>query len=290
MARSAVAHAENHDEYERDQARLVQAWRHEFLHVAMMSAFVTMGCNAIANHDKLSGLSLLENNLPAEPAIDRAIHHGLLAISSRYNPAFFAAQEAYLKCTEAIAIFKEIRCLSMQDSDVLANDTSLEQLRAAWQETSRACLVALQVFDHNGLVRQSPSATTSLDNQCPMRLMQLLRAASAGETLASSGLELSRGQLPSWVQRRRWDRHNVAIACTIETRGSQLNARIRNISLGGALLESVSVLPRGARLKISAADGWMFHACVIWWRDRSAGIKFDEQLSHTHPLIRAVEN
>ena len=290
MALPAIALARDDEEFERDQLRLVHAWRHEFLHTAMMSAFVTMACNAVAGSSDAAGLVAIASNLPQEPAIDRAIHHGHLGFSSRYNPAFFAAQEAYMKCSDAIAIFRDVSVLDGAHIDRFKKSAALAQLANVWRQTSHACLKALEVFDHNGLLRQPPVEATSLDSQCPMRLMQLLRAASAGETLASSGLEQSRGQLPSWVQRRRWDRYNVAIACTIETRGGYFEARIRNISLGGALLENMPLLPRGTRLKVSAMDGWLFHASVIWWRERCAGIKFDEQLQPTHPLIAAVEN
>ena len=285
MASAATAYARDQAAYDHDQTRLVQAWRHEFLHVSMMAAFVTMACTAAAGQPEPRGLQSVEANLPDEPAIDRAIRHGLLAISSRYNPAFFAAQEAYLQCNHAVRLFKEILVIATLDLEAQPSLAAYVRLADAWRATSRSCLVALEVFDHNGLLRQIPAPGTSLDSQCPLRLMQLLRAASAGETLASSGLEGRRGQLPAWVQRRRWGRQNIGLKCTIEIKGDCFDASIRNVSLGGALLDGMPPQPRGTRLVIAAQEGWMFHASVIWCRGESTGVKFDEQLPYNHPLI-----
>jgi PilZ domain len=121
-----------------------------------------------------------------------------------------------------------------------------------------------------------------------LRLMQLLRAASAGETLSSSGLDSSRDQLPSWVQRRRWQRKDVALACTIETKGGYVSATIRNVSLGGALIYGVAPLLRGTCLVVTTKEAGKLHASVMWCRDGSAGIKFDEQLDFDHPLLTST--
>jgi PilZ domain len=288
MASTACSAVADQAEYDSDQARLLQAWRHEFLHVAMMSAFVTMGCTAAAGQDNGNGLLAMEANLPDEPAIERAIRHGILAISSRYNPAFFAAQEAYSECSRAVALFKTTKKLANQDSGGALTMIKRLELSKAWRGASRCCLTALQVFDHNGLLRQTPFAEASIEQQCPLRLMQLLRAASAGETLESSGLDNSRDQLPSWVQRRRWQRKDVALACIIESKGGYVTATIRNASLGGALIGGVPLLLRGARLVVTMKDAGKLHASVMWCRDGLAGIKFDEQLDFDHPLLAST--
>jgi hypothetical protein len=53
--------------------RLQKVWSHEFLHVAMMTAFATMGCNRLAAKGSPAGMAAVEGNIPDEPAVHRAI-------------------------------------------------------------------------------------------------------------------------------------------------------------------------------------------------------------------------
>lgn len=261
--------------------RLIEAWRHEFMHVAMMSAFVTMGCNALAENASLNGIAAVEINLPEEPALYRAISQGLLEMPRRYGAALMAAQIAYDHLGIALNVFQE--ALEHQQPERPVIPVGLANV---WRAACREFLTALDVFDAYGLLRVDTQRGTTLKNQCPMRLMQLLRAANGGETLASSGtVHGSPEALPDWVQRRRWDRRAVNIKCMIALRGGSKPAVIRNLSMGGALLDEVPALVRGARVVLTLETGRQLDAQVMWSRGATAGVKFDDQLLLDDPLI-----
>jgi PilZ domain len=275
--------------FDASEVRLMEAWRHEFMHVAMMSAFVTMGCNVLAENGSLGGLAALQSNLPEEPAIYRAIRQGLLEVPARYTSALSSAQTAYDQLGSALPIFRAALMQAPLGPRV-GSGLPAEDLAAAWRSTCQAFLSALTVLDASGLLRTRSPTGTSLSHQCPLRLMQLLRAASAGETLASSGLVADAdSQLPDWVQRRRWDRRNVNLKCTLAIRGGTIEAVIRNISMGGALLDGVPLLIRGSRAIVTTESGRTLEVSVMWSRERAAGVKFEQQLLYSDPLVVSDE-
>jgi len=84
--------------------RLIKAWSHEFLHVAMMSAFVALGCNAMKRDQRARLLVEIDANLPEEAAIHRAIRQGLLTLPTRYAAAQVIVQYAYLHGTRRLPL------------------------------------------------------------------------------------------------------------------------------------------------------------------------------------------
>ena len=275
-------------------ARLIEAWRHEFLHVAMMSAFVTMRCNALGPNSGGDALELVESNVPEEPAVYRAIRQGLLDVQPMYSAALFAAQTAYEALTNAIGVLKSVRAQSSGRLSAVVPGVSNARLAEAWRAASNAFLCAVEVFERTGLLPDVARADRSVKVQCPRRLMQLLRAAGAGETLEQSGLApkssalLPADTLPDWAQRRRWDRLHFNMKCSVAAKGSSCPATIRNISLGGALLDGAPTLARGSRIVISTGTGRRLAASVMWSRDSMLGVKFDDQLLHNDPLIETA--
>ena len=286
MTQTARADATDHAELDREQTRLIAAWRHEFLHAAMMTAFVTMRCADVARQVDLAGLDAIDAHLPQQPAIDRAIRQGLLQVSSRFSPAFFAGRAAYKTLEVALAEFSVAHAGARYELTGIDPVATLANLRSYWQEASLSFAQALTVFDHNGLLHMNPEHDHTLNSQCPRRLMQLLRAAGKGETLAINGADNVAGQLPVWVQRRRWLRRNCNLKCSVATKGSSFAAVIRNVSLGGTLLDGVPDLTRGTAVLILIGDNRKLPASVIWSQDRTAGIKFDSELAYDDPLIR----
>ena len=254
---------------DRDQARLIEAWRHEFLHVAMMTAFVTMGCTAATEQDVAAALANAETHVPAGPAIHRAVRQGLLHISTRFDPAYFAAQDGYDRLDIAISALRAARTEAESGRIVDAARLSL-----LWRETSQSLANVLDVFDRNGLLPGFELPDTSLDVQCPRKVLKLLRVAARGETMSSLRTGAPDGTLPGRVQRRRWNRRNVNLPCSVETRGRFVEASIRNIAQSGALLDGVVELPRGTQLVVTTGDGRKLPASVIWCHARAVGIRF----------------
>ncbi len=271
-------------DYDDSELRLIKAWSHEFLHLAMMSAFVGMGCNAAARDNRVSGLRQIEPNLPEAPAIYRAIRQGLLALPQRYAPALLAAQTAYGAVAIAINDFNNVQALHEKAGYVLPQ--VLEDLANHWRSAAISLQQALDVFDDSGLLRSYSASGASLDTQFPLRIQQLLTTAANGETFLSSGLVVAcRGELPDWVERRRWDRQNFNQKCKVTVRGTTYEATIRNISLGGALLSGMPSLIRMTPVTIEIECGRQLQASVMWAREHSLGVTFDQQLLHNDPLV-----
>jgi PilZ domain len=288
MPQTLSAYAACQDQADQDQTRLIEAWRHEFLHVAMMTAFVTMHSADARDNPTAAELEGIESTVPADPAIDRAVRQGHLEISSRYAPALFAAQSAYDNLYTATATLA-VAAAQARGAATAVPPVAFVVVRQHWRSTSRSFLQAMSVFDHNGLLHLNPDSGSALKTQCPMRLMQLLRAASAGETIVSSGVGAAAGQLPEWVQRRRWDRRDVNLQCSVDSKGGFFIASIRNISHGGALLDGVLALPRGTSLRLTVGGGRRLNASVMWHRDQTMGIKFDAELLPDDVLVKALE-
>jgi hypothetical protein len=284
MTRLATALASEASQTNGDQTRLIEAWRHEFLHVAMMTAFVTMHCAAARDNPTAAELAEIESTVPAEAAIDRAIRQGHLEISSRYAPALFAAQAAYDYLNTAVTSLTAAASQA-RGTQPAAPPVAFVVVSQHWRVAARGFLQAMTVFDHNGLLHLNPASGSALSTQCPMRLTQLLRAACAGETLASSGIGAGSGALPQWVQRRRWDRRDVNLQCSVESKGTFFIAAIRNISFGGALLDGVLALPRGTGVTLSVTGGRRLAASVMWCHERVMGIKFDAELLPDDELV-----
>lgn len=268
------------------EQRLIEALRHEFLHVAMMTAFVTMGCNAIGKTANDDVLASIEAHVPEEPAIFRAIRQGLLDVQAQYASAVFAAQGAYDALSNAIEALAEARAQHSGRLSAVAAGHAPPQLAAHWRAACQAFLHALEVFEVNGLLRTLAQNSGSIVTQCPMRLRELLRLACRGETLEVPADPAQRGDaLPEWVQQRRWDRRQINMKCTLTVRGASYAASLRNISLGGALIDGVPVIPRGTQVVVTTDQGRSLKGSVMWARDKSIGVKFDEQLMHDDPLV-----
>ena len=95
MNRTVRQAAQPAPDFASGDARLVEAWRHEFLHVAMMSAFVAMGCNNLVRDASGAAIVAIDGNLPEEPAVYRAIRQGLLELPDHFEAPMLAAQAAY---------------------------------------------------------------------------------------------------------------------------------------------------------------------------------------------------
>lgn len=265
-----------------DERRLAEAWSHEFLHVAMMSAFVAMGCNTLALRRSPAGMAAIEGNIPDEPAIHRAIRQGLLDLPTGHDPLLTSVERAYAAMDRAI---REFRAVQYAPAEQLTPE-ELDRLAAYWREAIELLLVALEHFATRNLVRPAEPSPTTIQERCPRRIRSLLSDAISGDIVNSESRSLSQGgPLHHRLQRRRWNRKDLDLPCRVESRGASLSATVRNISLGGALLSGVPFLIRGTPVCVTLECGRSLDATVMWARDDKAGIKFASQLMFNDPLI-----
>lgn len=266
------------------ELRLIKAWSHEFLHVAMMSAFVALGCNAMKRDQRTQMLIEIDANLPEEAAVDRAIRQGLLSLPIRYAASQFIIQDAYRLVASAVEAFEAIRAKFENAQPIKPVD--LNDLAEIWQRAAQELNHALTIVDESGLLGAEKATSATLPLQGPERIGQLLKIAASGETMASSGMTGSaKGEMPNWVERRRWERQDSDMACTVTAMGVRHEARIRNVSLGGALIDGIPQLQRLTPVTVVTETGRTLTAAVMWWRDESIGIKFDQQLLYNDAMI-----
>ena len=262
--------------------RLQKAWGHEFLHIAMMSAFVAMGCNGLAQKGSAAGLAAIEGNIPDEPAVHRAIRQGLLELPEHLESLQGTTQRAYDALAAAIADFRHVQSAPAEQ----ITRRTVESLAARWRETAGLLLLALEHFSKKRLLHPDGLSDNSLEQRCPKHIRRLLGDAIAGSdleggVLASVGQEDARVHLP----RRRWDRKNVQIPCQVDAKGQSCAATLRNISLGGALLDGVPFLMRGTPMRLTLSCGRVLEAVAMWSRDGSVGARFVQQLMIDDPLM-----
>lgn len=266
-----------------ERVRLSEAWSHEFLHVAMMSAFVAMGCNGLALRGSAAGMAAIEVNIPDEPAVNRAIRQGLLELPDGFETLKATVQRAYDSLERAISEFRAIQGARAD----LVTAASLEQLASVWRETAELMLVALEHFSAKRLLPAHEVIDKDARHRCPTRVRELLAEAMASRMLKASDRPppVPTAQLPKWVQRRRWTRKSLDLDCRVDARGHSHTTTLRNISMGGALLGGLPFLMRGTPVTLTLDNGRRLEATIMWARDSNAGIKFDSQLVFDDPLI-----
>ena len=268
------------------EARLLKAWSHEFLHVAMMSAFVSLGCNTMKREQRGRLFSEIAGNIPDDPAVHRALRNGLLSLPTRYAAAQYIVQDAYSQVANASELFEDVE--SKCAAGRFLTTTSLDELAAAWQRAAQELNLALTLMDKSGLLQHGDTVTTH-NNQGPERVGQLLALAISGETLSSGGMQVSdKGEMPNWAERRRWERQESNMSCIVTAHRDRRAAIIRNVSLGGALVDNMPPLARMTAVTIEMANGRVLTAKVMWSRDNSIGVKFDQQLQYNDPLIAST--
>lgn len=268
-------------------ARLLQAWSHEFLHVAMMSAFVSLGCNGMKRELRRGALDEIAGNLPDDPAIHRALRNGLLSVPTRYAATQYVVQDAYDQVAAATELFEDVAAKS--SAGRFLTPATHGELAEAWQRAAQELDHALNLMDKSGLLQPHGDAITTLQSQGPERIRQLLALAISGETLVSGGMQISdKGEMPNWAERRRWERQESNMSCVVTVLCERRAAIIRNVSLGGALVDNMPPVARMTPVTIETANGRVLSAKVMWSRDNSIGVKFDHQLQYNDPLIVAT--
>lgn len=267
-----------------DDVRLLTSWSHEFLHVAMMSAFVSLGCNCMKREQTLRLLPQIAGNIPDDPAVHRALRNGLLSMPTRYAAAQYVVQDAYTQVAAATMMFEAID--ASHDAGEVLSATAIIELAEAWQRAAQELDHALNLMDKSGLLQPHGDKITTLPIQGPDRISQLLAVAISGETLASGGMQVSeKGEMPNWAERRRWERQESNISCIVTVLCERRAAIVRNVSLGGALVDNMPTLARMTPVTIEIPNGRVLTAKVMWSRDNSIGVKFDTQLQYNDPLV-----
>src|SRR5262249_33935677 len=96
--------------------------------------------------------------------------------------------------------------------------------------------------------------------------------AEEASALAAKGSAAQPEQLPA-----REPRIRIIRAALLHYRGQVKGARLRNISSGGALVESREEIPVGAQIQLDFAAGGLVDAEVRWIKGTQFGCQFAEK-------------
>jgi PilZ domain len=272
-----------------DQDRLVAVWIHEFLHSALMSGLVSLDCNKLGT-ENLSLLREISTNAPYEKVVHRAIKSSQANASIMIGPAFFAADDVYEGTTHAIEVLLDLKTKVAQASNGLNLHLTINALITSWRSVCGLYLNAFRVFDQAGLLSDEHVLVFGTERVTRAKIAQVLRNAVSGKTTEDAGISVAQIDGKPWLPRRRWDRVAMNKSCLISSRGITLQAKLRNISLGGALIQDIDGLARGAPLSIIIDRDRHIPGFVVWVAERKAGIRFQEPLLPTDPLIESDAN
>ncbi|WP_284734546.1 putative bifunctional diguanylate cyclase/phosphodiesterase [Sphingosinicella terrae] len=100
----------------------------------------------------------------------------------------------------------------------------------------------------------------------PMIAEEALKLAADNETVAADGFQFNRPP-----------RQGLLKVATLQWNGMQIPVRVRNISTGGALLESDRTVPVEAKVQLDLPGCGSLGAEVRWSESRRTGIQFEEE-------------
>lgn len=260
---------------------LVAAWRHEVFHIALTTAFATLSLNSMVDNSSPECAVLTEIMAPNEAAINRAITQGLLDMPLMLSDVFQSVGMAYEKLNLAIDLFSTFTC-GRQDLFLTLGD-----VKNSWQSACQQFQVTIGRFEKRGLVEVPLQHTSEYSTPQIWILSKLLQAGMAGETIDSANIDLKQSlDVPTANnKRRRWDRRNIELGCLVSAVGHSQRAYMRNVSVGGALLDGIDCFARGVKILISTDGDRNFEASVVWATDGRTGVKFHIPLSISDPLL-----
>jgi hypothetical protein len=266
--------------------RILQACLQEFLHIASLSAVVLMGLNTISTSPDKDALSSVTGNAPPAPSVYPTIEAGLLDVPDRYLVAVQAIGEVYRN----LADVKDLTWKILLDCDHLSQAELLQQpcrsVKKYWEELCGNSADTITALDLNGFFRIFDMAEQlRYSRERPLRIAEMLRRAASGEDRDGADWDANTAELPEWCERRRWMRRETNLNGRIFFNGRTHHVRIADISAGGAMLEGVGNVARGAILRIVISSGRAINCIACWSSDNSIGIRFDTPLELIDPLL-----
>jgi len=264
---------------------LVAAWRHEFFHIASVAARVTLALNGMADDASPETVARSHIKAPEEAAINKALENGLLEMPDEISTAFQSVTAAYDKLAFATELYSSFT--GGRNKALL----SLRSIKRLWQISCKHFLVILGHFETQELAEVSNFNSIAYSTPKIVMMRALLSAGIAGETLESARIDVSQPLLKSrWsLHRRRWDRSNVNLNCHVSSAGHSQSARMRNVSVGGALLEGIDCFARGLPIHIVTECSRKLDGDVVWAAEGKTGVQFRIPLFLSDPILSSYK-
>jgi PilZ domain len=259
-------------------APLFEALVCETHHAAAMTAIVTSCIHGAASGRQPLSRAVIDKFLPPEPAV-------LLSLTRRSLLEIEPLSETQERIE---GFFLSLRVMRRAISTFLFDSGEIGAERAQVLHGNRLSAAA------SAACHEALRAVRALEAETPGRLPDLYcdHAEALGQVLlAAERQEMpcldSRGHpyLPVLPQRRRSLRRSIGQNCRILYRKAILSAFAKDISDGGIGLLRVPFLQRDDVVTIELETGRQFRGIVVWCRDEAAGIRFDQPLAASDPLL-----
>lgn len=262
----------------RSNTSLFEALVCETHHAAAMSAMVATHINSRAIANQPLDRAVIDRHLPHEPAVLLSLtRRSLLEIEPMVETrdvidAFFAALRILRSRLEA----------SFFDAaEIGAGRAHVMHMRVLKQAASLACHDALRAV--RALELETPGRLPSLYCDHAEALSKLLLDAELGGVpcLDATG-DLALPELP---QRRHSTRRTLGQNCRLLYRRAIVSAFAKDISEGGVGLLRVPFLTNDDAVMVELSSGRQFSGLVAWTRGEAAGIRFDQPLAGSDPIL-----
>jgi len=89
------------------------------------------------------------------------------------------------------------------------------------------------------------------------------------------------------ADKRNFPRVPIALPVFLESAGTQLSARLANLSRSGALVESSATLPAGSHVLFNCGT-IQSHGVIVWKSDQQCGIRFTSHIEEGR-MVQQVE-
>lgn len=248
---------------------------HETLTSATMIAVAASGLNAAARGHAGRELAEASIYLPDTPTWYLGLEDEGEFTAEAPN-AFAALDRLYAAVDAARESLQTIA-----DSPTLRERQSrIGRQKAVLQELCGLALAALTEVE-----MLASSARVPPDLRLPNAVLLLKSARDGGVPCLGADGRLS---IPEWLQRRGRQRWPVRFTIDIVSDRSADVATVLDISPTGFGIACFGSFRKGDAVTMRVPDGRMLHGTIVWRQMRRAGVRLDESLDSTDPLLGAA--
>jgi hypothetical protein len=262
----------------RSNTPLFEALVCETHHAAAMCVIVASCIHGSAQKRHHLTQTALDRYLPHEPAVLLSLtRQSLLDVeplseTQAVIDAFFVSLRFLRRAVESY--FFDVSEIGLERAHVL-------NMRNLVQAANRSCHDALRAV--HALEIETPGRLPELYCDHAKVLSALLIRSERGEMPCLDGHGLP--FLPVLPQRRRSTRRTLAQSCRLLYRRAIVSAFAKDVSDGGIGLLQVPFLQTDDRVIVELKSGRQFKGSIAWTRGEAAGLRFDEPLGNSDPLL-----
>ncbi len=247
-------------------------------HAASMMAIVASCINGAAQGRHTLNRAVLDSYLPIEPAV-------LLSLTRRSMLEIEPLSETQDVVDAFFDALRKVRRLLgayfFDAAEIGAGRAHVIHSRTLQLVAGRACHEALRAV--RALELETPGRLPALYCDHAQALSRLLIAAERGGAPCLDAQD--RPYLPVLPQRRRSTRRSLGQNGRLLYANAILSVFVKDVSEGGLGLLRVPFLKPDDPVTVELSTGRRFKGIVAWSRGEEAGVRFDQPLSASDPML-----